>query len=158
MPDPVRRFFESHIGREATPIYTDRESEERRRLQVAACALLLELAHADDEFTDRERAHVHDVIRREFGLDEDGAHALLAASEAERASGAHMHEFADLISASFDHGEKTRMVELMWALALSDGQVAQHESYLMDRLATLLGLPADELAGARRRVEGRTSK
>ena len=58
MADPIRRFFDSHIGRDAIPIFTDRESEDRRRLQVAACALLLELAHADDEFSDAEGATV----------------------------------------------------------------------------------------------------
>jgi len=158
MADPVRRFFESHIGREATPIFTDREAEDRRRLQVAACALLLELAHADEEFTDAERAHIDDVIRREFGLDEDGARALLAASEGERGRGAHMHEFADLIRGAFDHAELTKLVELMWALALSDGEVAQHETYLMGQLGGLLGLSADDLARARVRMESARPK
>ena len=155
MADPIRRFFETHIGRDATPIYTDREAEDRRRIQVAACALLLEIAHADQEFSDGERAHIDDVIRREFGLDEDGAKALLAASEAERARGAHLHEFADLIRDSFDHVEKTHLVELMWKLALSDGEVAQHESYLMDTLAPLIGVAMDELASARKRIEAK---
>ena len=157
MADSIRRFFDSHIGRDATPVFTDRESENRRRLQVAACALLLELAHADDEFSGAERAHIDDVIRREFGLDEDGAKALLAASEAERSSGTGLHEFADLITDAFDGIEKIRLIELMWALALSDGEVRQHESYLMEKLAPLLGLGADDLARARARMEGKST-
>jgi uncharacterized tellurite resistance protein B-like protein len=157
MADPIRGFFESRIGLGATPIYTDLEAEQRYRLQTAACALLLEMAYADDEFSDAERAHVDDVIRRYFGLDEDGARALLALSETERAHGSQLHEFADLIRDEFDHVQKTHLLEVLWGLALSDGEIAQHETWMMDRIAHLLGMEPGELALARQRVEGKGS-
>jgi len=153
MADPIRGFFETQIGPDATPVYTDREAEERRRLQIASCALLLELAHADEEFSDAERRHIEDVTRRHFGLDEDGARGLVALSEAERKQGTELHVFADLIHERFDPDQKTRLLEILWALAMSDGDIAQHESYLMGRLADLLHVSPDVLAQARRRAE-----
>ena len=149
MSDPIRGFFESQIGPDATPVHTAIQDEERRRLQIAALALLLELAHADDDFSDVERAHVDEVTRRHFGLNEDGAKQLLALAQAERAAGAQLHQFADLIAERFDRPQKLRMIELMWALAMSDGEIAHHESRMMVRVAELLGLTAEDVIQAR---------
>ena len=44
---------------------------------------LLELAHADDEFTPAERDHIEAVLRRHFALDEDTARELLQLAELE---------------------------------------------------------------------------
>jgi uncharacterized tellurite resistance protein B-like protein len=155
MADPIRGFFESQIGPDAPPVYTAIQDEERRRLQVAACALLLELAHADDEFSDAERAHIDDVTRQLFGLNEDGAKQLLALAEAERAAGAGLHQFADLISSRFDKPLKIRLIEVMWALASSDGEIAHHESRMMVRVAELLGLTGEDLIEARGSIKPR---
>lgn len=149
MADPIRGFFESQIGPDATPVYTAIQDEERRRLQIAALALLLELANADDDFSNAERAHIDDVTRRHFGLNEDGAKQLLALAQAERAAGRQMHQFADLIAERFDRQQKLRMIEVMWALALSDGEIARHESRMMVRVAELLGLTGEDLIHAR---------
>jgi uncharacterized tellurite resistance protein B-like protein len=158
MADPIHGFFENEIGPDATPIYTAIEDEQRHRLHIAACALLLELAHADEEFSDVERTHIHEVIVDSFGLNADSARALVVLTERERAAGKHVHEFADLIASRLDAKQKTRLVELMWRIALSDGTIAQHESFLMARIGELLGLPADELASARDRVERKPSR
>ena len=53
-------------------------------LQVAACALLLEVAHADGDISTVEREHLDHALQRHFGLDRDGLEALVAAAETER--------------------------------------------------------------------------
>ena len=145
MADAIPAFFENEIGPDAPPVFTAIEDELRHRLHIAACALLLELAHADDEFTDGERRHIHDVIRRSFGLQQDAATALLLLTERERARGAHLHEFTDLIASRLDVSQKARLVDLMWQLARSDGELLQHEAFLMIHVAQRLGLAAADM-------------
>ena len=65
----------------------------RKRLHLAACALLLELAHADDEFSESERDHIEVVLRRHFDLDESEALELMELAEAERASAIDLYQF-----------------------------------------------------------------
>jgi uncharacterized tellurite resistance protein B-like protein len=156
MSDSKRGYFESHLGPNAPPIHTARDQEERRRLGIAACALLLELAHADDHFSDAERTHIEDVIRQHFALDADGARTLISVAQDARDGAAGIHEFADLMRDKLDEGQKVRLVEMMWRLALSDGEIAQREAYVMERVAGLLGVPAAELASARTRATGRS--
>ncbi|HEX6587858.1 MAG TPA: TerB family tellurite resistance protein [Longimicrobiales bacterium] len=157
MSESKRGYFEDHLGPNAPPIHTVLEEEERRRLGIAACALLLELAHADDHFSDAERIHIEDVIRRHFALDADGARMLISVAQSARDSASGIHEFADLMREKLDDGQKGRLLELMWRLALSDGEIAQRETYLMERVGGLLGVASSVLAAARTRASGGTA-
>ncbi len=154
MADSKRGYFDSHLGPDAPPIHTILAEEERRRLGIAACALLLELAHADDHFSDAERTHIEDVIRRQFALDADSARTLISLAQTARDGSSGIHEFADLMREKLDDSQKGRLLEMMWRLALSDGQIAQRETYLMERVAGLIGVPATDLASARIRATG----
>ena len=153
MSDRIRSFFDNNIGPDATPLYVDRSAEERRRLDVAACALLLELAHADEEFSEAEQSHIESAVRRHFGLMEGAAQELISLAESERAQAADLFQFTNLIRESTDRAQRTQLVEILWGLAFSDGRIARHESNMMDRIAALLDLSSDELAEARTRAE-----
>src|SRR4029453_9792748 len=52
-----------------------------RRLQIAACALLVELAYADQEFSAEERRHIEELAMRHFDLDAEAARELMAVAE-----------------------------------------------------------------------------
>jgi uncharacterized tellurite resistance protein B-like protein len=130
------------------------DGAERRRLHLAACALLLELAHADDEFSESERDHIEVVLRRHFDLDEAEALELMELAEAERASAIDLYQFTSLIRSSYDLGQKTLLAEVMWGLILADGQIARHEAYLLRKIANLLDLEPGYLSAARKRAAG----
>ena len=128
--------------------------DSRERLHLAACALLLELAYADEEFSAVERAHIEAVLRRHFDLAEEEAQELMALAEAERASAIDYYQFTNLIRTSYDLGQKTLLAEVMWGLILADGQIARHEAYLLRKIANLLDLEPGYLSAARKRAAG----
>ena len=152
----VRTFFQ----REMSPPPEASEAPEsrpvRERLHLAACALLLELVYADDEFSDAERAHMEGALGRHFGLDEGTARELIDLAEAERAAAVDLYQFTSLIRSRYDLGQKTVLAEIMWGLVLADGDLAQHEAYILRRIANLLDLKPGFLAEARKRARSRT--
>jgi len=119
-------------------------------VQLAACALLLELAHADGEFSLAERQHIEGALGRHFGLDEPTARELITLAEAERAQAIDHFQFTRLIAEHYDLGQKMVLAEVMWGVILADGQLADHEAYLVRKLAHLLQLEPAYLAQARR--------
>jgi uncharacterized tellurite resistance protein B-like protein len=151
MLDPIRAFF----ARKMEPAPAAEPEAEQQRLHVAACALLLELAHADDEFTSAERSHIEAVLGRHFGLDQDTTRALVELAEAERAQAIDLYQFTSLINKSYDLGQKTLLAELMWGVIMTDGEIARHESYLLRKIANLLDLKPGYLAEARRSAAAR---
>lgn len=158
MLDSIRTFFTKRMqlpapanGRPPAAA-SDVEEEARLRLHIAACALLLELAHADDAFTAAERDHIEAVLRRHFDLDEETAHELVELAEAERKSAIDLYQFTSLVRDSYDLGQKTLLAEVMWGLIVSDGEIARHEAYMLRKIANLLDLEPGYLAAARKRV------
>jgi uncharacterized tellurite resistance protein B-like protein len=122
-------------------------------IQLAACALLLELAHADSEFSPPERTHIELALQRHFGLDEATAHELIELAQVERDQAVDHYQFARTITHHYDLGQKMVLAEVMWGVILADGEIARHESYLVRKLANLLDLAPAYLAQARRAVK-----
>ncbi len=119
-------------------------------VQVAACALLLELAHADDEFSAAERAHIEDALQRHFGLDQPTVRELIDLAQIERQEAVDHYQFARTITQQYDLGQRMVLAEVMWGVILADGEIARHESYLVRKLGNLLDLAPAYLAQARR--------
>jgi len=122
----------------------------QHRVHLAACALLLELAYADDDFSDIERMHIEAVLRRHLDLDVDTAQQLMALAEAARRSEDSVHSFATLIASSYDRGQKTLLAEVMWGLILADGTIARREAQMLRKIADLLDLEPGYLAEIRK--------
>lgn len=148
MLDAVKSFFY-----ETMVAPTEHPDEPRRRdIRLAACALLLELAYADEEFTDDERQHVESAIRRQFRLDHSQAAKLIELAELERREAVDLFQFTNLIARNYSLGQKMVLAEVMWGLVYADGELAGREDYLMRKISNLLGLEPGYLAEARKRV------
>jgi uncharacterized tellurite resistance protein B-like protein len=117
--------------------------------QLAACALLLELAHADGEFSEPEQRHIAGALERHFGLDQATARELIALADQERAQSVDHFQFTRLVAEQYDLGQRMVLAEVMWAVILADGEIGKHEAYLVRKLANLLDLEPAYLAQAR---------
>jgi uncharacterized tellurite resistance protein B-like protein len=155
--EQIRQFFAEHMaptnGQSHGPSQSHMDAEEeRQKLHVAACALLLEIAYADESFSDAERQHIEAVMQRHFDLDQETARGLIELAEAERSNAIDLYQFTSLIRENYDLGQKTLLAEIMWGLVLTDGEVQRHESYMLRKIANLLDLEAGYLATARKRA------
>ena len=150
MLEAIKSFFRSSTN----PPATTESTASRKDIRLAACALLMEIAHADDEFTDDERKHLEAAVQRQFGLDAPEAQKLLVLAEQERAQAVDLWQFTNLIAENYSIGQKMVLAEIMWGLAYSDGKLAGREDYLMRKICNLLRLEAGYLAEARKRAEG----
>lgn len=123
-----------------------------RDTKLAACALLLELAHADDTFTERERQHLRGAVSRQFGLDPKDADELTELAEHARAEGTGLSQFTSLVNEHYSRGQKMVLLEIMWGLIDADGELAGREEYLLGRICELLDVDAGYLAEVRRQA------
>ena len=155
MLDRIKAFFATNIqataGTDAAAAAAaDAVPDDAARIRLAACAQLLELAHADGEFSAPERAHIESVLERHFGLSPDRAAELMALADEQRRSSIDHFQFTRLIAEHYDLGQKMVLAEVMWGLILADGQIADHESYLVRKIAYLLDLEPGYLSEARK--------
>lgn len=153
MMESIRQFFMANMAEPATEVDKDLPAD----LRLAACALLLELAYADDDFTEVERVHLEGAIRRQFGLDEEQAAELIELAEEQRAGAVDLWTFTNLVAEHYSLGQKMVLAEAMWGLVFSDGELASREDYLMRKISGLLRLEPGYLAEAKKRVEDHQS-
>lgn len=152
MLDSIKSFFAAKVKPEEVP---GGSGGMDARIRLAACAMLLELAHADDEFSDEERAHIREALGRHFALSDEEARELMALAEQERRESVDLFQFAGLINEQYDEGQKMVLAEVMWGVVHSDGELSGHEDYLMTKFSRLLELRPGYLAEARRRAAKR---
>ena len=143
----ITSFFHSSMSA-ASPS----ENIRHRDTRLAACALLLELAHADNEFSESERRHIRDAVVRQFRLDPREADELLELAQKEREVATDLWQFTSLIKENYSRGQKMVLLEIMWGVVYADGRLAEHEEYLMRKICNLLDVEAGYLAEVRKRV------
>ncbi len=125
-------------------------------LHLAACALLLEVAHADGEFSTAERTHLEGVLERHFALPPESGRKLLELAEKERQSSVDYFRFTSVLQEGYDIGQKMVLAEIMWGVVLADGEIAEHEHYLTRKISNLLGLSPGYLSAAKAAAARRT--
>jgi uncharacterized tellurite resistance protein B-like protein len=123
-------------------------------VRVAACALFLEMANIDNEFSEVERQQILTLLREEFDLDEEHALALAREAAAELEGSTDLWHFTHQINDNYSNEEKLRVVELLWQIVYADGHVDAHEDYLVHKMTKLLRLPHKAMIEAKLRVTG----
>lgn len=151
MLDALQKFFRDEVAPDAEGV------DETRRLQVATCALMLEIAWADDSFSDAERETVSALVRDRFGLDAAAADRLLDMARLKRDESTDLYGFTHLIKDGLSRPERLRVLESLWRVVYSDGVLEAHEDALVHKLAKLLGLRHEETIALKLRVRDAAS-
>lgn len=124
-------------------------------IRVAACALLLEIAHADKRLSPDERGVILRSLTTYFGVDERGALELIAKAESAWADRADDSAITQQLMAEYDDDQRRVLADLLWDVAEADGWLGMHEATLTARIEQWLGVRrtsgpahADETGGA----------
>jgi uncharacterized tellurite resistance protein B-like protein len=132
-------------------------AERFTRVQVATCALLLEVAHSDGHYQEVEAQIVHDLLSGMFQLPADAMADLVALSRDHQQNSTDLFQFAREINAHFSVEEKLAIMEGVWRIIYADGTLDKFEDALARQLATLLRLSHREAIACKVKVldEGR---
>jgi uncharacterized tellurite resistance protein B-like protein len=121
-------------------------------LHVAAAALLVEAACIDGQFDAGEKRTITSALQTQFGLDGEEAEDLVQAGIEAQDDSSQLYGFTRIIKDQFEHADKVRMIEMLWEVALADGDIHHYESNLVRRVAGLLYVSDPESGAARKRV------
>ena len=123
-----------------------------RDIQTATCALFLEMARTDGEFSESEKDRVLSILKNDYELSEEDAIALIEETNLELEQSIDLWQFTRRINQSYSYEEKIRVIQMLWKIVYADGTLDEHERYLVRKLSKLLRLSHQELIDAKRRV------
>jgi uncharacterized tellurite resistance protein B-like protein len=144
----LRNFFDQHIAHQPD----EPQATAERRAQIAAAALLVEVARSDQSFSEPERRAVLESVQRKFDLSAAEARELLTLAEAQSREAHDLFQFTSRIDATFNPERKAQLIEELWRAAYSDGVLHEHEEYLIRRIADLLHVSHSGFIAAKLRV------
>ncbi|MCK8601601.1 TerB family tellurite resistance protein [Desulfoferrobacter suflitae] len=148
MIDFIRDFF-NKISEQG---FSDNEQEKFQQIRIATCALLLEMATIDGEFSEAEKTNIINILKREYELSEEDVDFLIHAATEQLEGSIDLWRFTNLINQHSSMEQKLQIIEMVWQIAYTDGKLDQHEDYLVHKLATLLRLTHHELIQAKLKV------
>jgi len=132
------------------------ELSPEKELQAATCALLLEMAHVDDEFAPEEEKQIENLMRSHFDLSQETFNEIKDLSDKQRAESIDLWHFAKIIKDNYSVAEKEKVIEMIWTVVYADDNLDDHEDYLVHQLAKILNLEHKQLIDAKVNVLKRT--
>lgn len=129
-----------------------RLTENPPELPVAVCALLIEAAEADNDFSAGERALIKAQLGKRFKLDEAGVEQLMQQTQAQRAATADSWPFTHAIRKQYTPEQKRELLVLVWQILLSDEKLTASEEQWARRLNEMLAVNQSVLMDAKQQA------
>ena len=120
-----------------------------RRLQLATCALLLEMSKSDNSVTTEETDAIVSALTAAYKIDENELAMLKSAAEEELENSISLRSFTSLINEHYSTQQKEEIIRLLWTVAHADGKIDKHESHLIRAVADLLYIPREHATSLR---------
>jgi uncharacterized tellurite resistance protein B-like protein len=148
MIDLIKKFFARVEKNESKERHRERPHDAR----IATCALLLEMANIDGEFSASERESMITILKANYHIPDEYIDQIIKAANEELKQSVDLWRFTNLINQNYSVEEKRRIIEMVWEIAYRDGRLDKHEDYLMHKLAKLLHLTHKQLIQAKMKV------
>lgn len=131
---------------ESSPdVHKESNKADEKKLQVAACALFIELAKADGKFTDEERSFIINHMKSCFNINEEYAKELMELAEQRVKDSVSIYEFTGEINNHFTQEQKEKLIENLWRLVLTDEKMHTYEDHLMKKVSLTLNIEHKKL-------------
>ena len=133
-------------------LFKKKETEEKNNLSLVAIAsLLIHSAKIDENFTDKEKKIIQEVLIR-LGADIKNIGKIIEEAENKEKDSNQMLDFTKKIK-NIDEEEKKIIIEALWNIIYSDKNADMYETNLMRRLSGLLYLDSKVVGDIKEKVK-----
>ena len=122
------------------------------------CGLMIEAAYTDGKVDVTEINNIKLSLINIFSEDPKEVNLVLEKAEKNKNNSKSLHHYTSLINKSFDDEKKILLIEALWEIVLSDGEIHDFESNLIRRLAGLLYISDVDSGNARKRALNKKQK
>ena len=114
------------------------DSSETYQRELAYASLLVEVIKSDEKFDDRELAELFNVLSRKLKIHDDELHNFAELAKQKSNDSTSLFEFTREINDKYEYDEKVKLIEDLWRIAYSDGQLDKYEDYVIRKVADLI--------------------
>ena len=116
------------------------------------CGLMVEAAYTDSKIDEIELNKIKSSLINLFHEDPEEVNSVLREAEKNKNNTKSLYHYTSFINKNFEHDKKLLLIEALWEIVLSDGEVHDFESNLIRRLAGLLYISDVDSGNAKKRA------
>ena len=131
----------------------DEPVDNTKIIQIATCALFIEVANADDDFAKEEKELIIKIMEDIFSLGYEEVAELINLSEKQIEDSVSLYEFTDTINKKFSSEEKYQVLLNLWRLIFIDEKFHEYEDYLIRKIVNNLNLTHKDMIAAKMTVK-----
>ena len=121
------------------------------------CGLMIEAAFTDGKIEESELKKIKFSLVNVFHEDAKEVDLVLDEAIKNKNNSKSLHYYTSFINKNFDDDKKLLLIEALWEIVLSDGEIHDFESNLIRRLAGLLYISDVKSGNARKRALNKNS-
>jgi uncharacterized tellurite resistance protein B-like protein len=152
MFEQLRKIFSGDVSSQAA-LPREEDRSEKKKLQIATCAIFLEMAKSDDNYTEEECQEIVSIMQKTFNLEEKYADELIDLAKSRLTQSISIYEFTGIINNNFSSEEKFELMKNLWRLIYTDRKLDKYEDHLVKKLGTMLHLEHREVIAAKLMVK-----
>ena len=122
------------------------------------CGLMIEAAYTDGQIDENELNKIKLSLIDVFAEDPNEVNSVLEEAKKNKDNSNSLHYYTSYINKNFDYDKKLLLIEALWVIVLSDGDIHDFESNLIRRLAGLLYISDVDSGNAKKRALDRNQK
>tara|TARA_B100000700_G_C14491670_1_gene599912 strand:- start:116 stop:565 length:450 start_codon:yes stop_codon:yes gene_type:complete len=130
---------------------SNQEKEEQKSLELL-CGLMIEAAYTDGQIDENELKKIKLSLINTFDEDPNDIDTVLKDAIINKNNSKSLHYYTSFINKNFTDQKKLLLIEALWEIVLSDGEIHDFESNLIRRLAGLLYISDVKSGNARKRA------
>ena len=145
----LRKIFTPQQNSDSNNFQKSDSTSENHKVEIAACALFIEMAKADGEFSNDERELVISEMQDTFNLDKECVAELMLLAEQGIKESVSLYEFTGVINKYFSQEQKIELVENLWKLIYKDEKLSTYEDHLIKRIASTMNIEHKQIINAK---------
>ncbi len=142
------------IGRIVDLFRNQGEDVESVNVELAAAALLFEVAWADHDIGSAETRAMTDALVQQFGLSTQQVETLLRETHDSHEDSVGVFPFTRILNESLSGEQKVAVVRAMWDVAYADNELDTFEEHTIRRIADLLYVSHKDFIAAKLSARG----
>ena len=134
------------------------ENKDNNKNLELLCGLMIEAAYTDGQIDKSELNKIKLSLINVFSEDPTEVNLVLEEAEKNKNNSKSLHHYTSFINKNFDEEKKLLLIEALWEIVLSDGEIHDFESNLIRRLSGLLYISDIDSGNARKRALDKNQK
>ena len=136
-------------------ILNDKKSQEdkysNKNLELLS-GLMIEAAYTDGKIDSSEINKIKLSLINVFAEESNEVNLILEKAIKNKNNSKSLHHYTSYINKNFDEDKKILLIQTLWEIVLSDGEIHDYESNLIRRLSGLLYISDVDSGNARKRA------